>query len=539
MNDPDFEMEASLRDLAARSGTPPLPPETAELPWSVQRNEPRTESHRFLPALRGAAGGAGRGVFTIARLAATVAIAGSLLIVLGQVRGGTPNSANNIIVPLPTPRASIGASAPTGGPEVVVLPTSGVVDDVMASYIQGGIARAQSDGAVAVIVQLDTLGGSLTSMTAIVTDLNASIPTIVWVGPAGAKAASAGTFITMSANLAYMAPSTNIGAASPVAAGGGDIATQFGQTEADKVLQDAEASMRGYTQAHHPQAVDWAVSTVSSAKSYSAQEALAAHGINGIASSLDDVLAQADGQVVNVKGASVTLHTKGATLVTVAEDPVQLVLHSLDDPNIAFILLVLGVLCVLVEFFHPTLLVGLLGALSIALSFYGSGSLPLNVLGVVLVVLGIGMLAIEPAVPSHGLLTLGGVVCFIVGAVAFYGSPGPYLPRVSVAWPIILTSAALASVYGLVFVRTVLQMRRIPIPVGSGMVGTVVLVGAVGEVRQDLTPVGSIYVSRESWTAKLEGSSSAPRGSRVKVIRQEGLTLFVERLPGDNEVADS
>jgi membrane-bound serine protease (ClpP class) len=533
MNDPDFEMEARLRDLAGRSATPPLPPEMADLPWSVQRDEPRTEAFRFLPALRRAAGGAGRGVFTLARLGATLAIAGSLLIVLGQVRGGDPNTGKVIILPQPTPRAST-AAAPGGGPEVVILPTSGVVDDVMASYINGGIQRAESDGAVAVIVQLDTPGGSLASMNSIVSSLNASIPTIVWVGPSGAMAASAGTFITLATNLDYMAPSTSIGAASPVTAGGGDIAAQYGQTEAAKVLSIAVTTIRGIAQEHHPQAVDWAASTVQAATSYTPQEALAAHGINGIASSLDEVLAQADGQVVTVKGAQVTVHTKGATLVTVNEDPIQLVLHTLDDPNIAFILLVLGVLCVLVEFFHPTLLVGLLGALSLALSFYGAGSLPLNVLGVILVVLGIGMLAVEPAVPSHGLLTVGGVACFIVGAVAFYGSPGPYLPSVSVAWPIILTSAGLASLYGLVFVRTVLQMRHIAVPAGSGMVGTVVLVGAIGEVRQDLDPVGSIYVARESWTAKLEGSGSAPRGSKVKVVRQEGLTLIVERLPGDS-----
>jgi len=149
MNDPDFEMEARLRALAARSSTPPLPPEVAELPWSVQRTEPRTEVLRFLPAFRNAVGGAGRGVFTLARLGATLAIAGSLLIVLGQVRGGNANSGKNVILPQPTTRPT---SAAGGGPEVVVLPTSGVVDDVMASYIHGGIQRAVSDHAAAVVV---------------------------------------------------------------------------------------------------------------------------------------------------------------------------------------------------------------------------------------------------------------------------------------------------------------------------------------------------------------------------------------------------
>ena len=205
-------------------------------------------------------------------------------------------------------------------------------------------------------------------------------------------------------------------------------------------------------------------------------------------------------------------------------------LHTLDDPNIAFILLVLGVLCVLIEFFHPTLLVGLLGALSLALSWYGSGSLPLNILGVALVVIGIFMIAVESSVPSHGLLTIGGLTAFLVGAVAFYGSPGPFLPSVTVAWPIIATMAAVAALYGLFLVRTLVQMRHLAVPVGSGMVGTVSVVGATGEVQADLDPLGTVYVSRESWTARLADGSSAPRGTRVKVVRQEGLTLVVERV---------
>ena len=143
----------------------------------------------------------------------------------------------------------------------------------MASYVAGGVSQAESDGAAAVVIQLDTLGGSESSMESIVQTLHASIPTIVWVGPAGAKAASAGTFITLAANLAYMAPSTNIGAASPVAAGGGDIAATYGQTEADKVMNDAVASIRSIAQERHPLAVDWAATTVANAQSYSAQEA--------------------------------------------------------------------------------------------------------------------------------------------------------------------------------------------------------------------------------------------------------------------------
>ena len=364
----------------------------------------------------------------------------------------------------------------------------------------------------------------------IVQSLHAKIPTIVWVGPSGAKAASAGTFITLAANLAYMAPSTNIGAASPVAAGGGDIAATYGQTEADKVMNDAIATIRSIAQERHPQAVDWAATTVANAQSYSAQEALAAHGINGIATSLDDVLSQADGQTVTVSGAQVVVHTKGATIVTIDEDLIQSVLHGLDDPNIAFILLVVGVLVrgrrVLPSHARggparrasrwpcPSTGRAACRSTSWAWSWWWSG---------------IGMLVLEPSVPSHGLLTVGGLVGFVVGAVAFYGSPGPYLPAAAVAWPIIAVMAAAAAAYGLLLVRTLLQMRHQAVPVGAGLVGhDRASSGMMGEVEADLAPVGTVYVGRESWSARLANGGIAPRGTRVKVVRKEGLVLIVE-----------
>ena len=525
MSDTDFDMEERLREFARGTRTPPLPDETAALPWTVQSEKPRSSLLRWLPALDALSGRVGRAVYGTMRLAATLAVAFGMLLVVGQTRTG--GSAANFVPPPPTPRPSPAVGAPNG-PEVVVLPTTGVVDDILASYVAGGVQRAEADGAAAVVIQLDTLGGSESSMMSIVKSLHAKIPTIVWVGPSGAKAASAGTFITLAGNLAYMAPSTNIGAASPVAAGGGDIAATYGQTEADKVLKDAIATIRSIAQERHPLAVDWAATTVAQAESYSAQEALAAHGIDGIAASLDDVLNQAEGQTVTVNNAQVVVHTRGATTVTVGEDLIQSILHGLDDPNIAFILLVIGVLCVVIEFFHPTLTMGLIGAFALVLSFYGAGSLPLNVLGVALVILGIAMLVLEPNVPSHGLLTLGGLVSFVVGAVAFYGTPGPYLPAATVAWPIIVTMAAAAAAYGLILVRTLMRMRHMAVPAGSGMVGTVDVIGMTGVVEKDLAPLGTVYVARESWTARLARDGSAPRGTRVVVVRKEGLTLVVE-----------
>jgi membrane-bound serine protease (ClpP class) len=518
----DIEMDRRLKALARNTREPALPDAVADLPWTVQLAQQRTSPLSFMRSF----GGFRRAATSVARLGLTLAVAGSFLLLVGNIR--TSGSAAAIVEPPGTPRPSGATAAPV--PEVVVVPTSGVVDDVMAGFVAGAVSRAESDGAAAVVIELDTLGGSEASMQDIVKSLNAKIPTIVWVGPAGAKAASAGTFITLSANLAYMAPSTNIGAASPVAAGGADIAATYGQTEADKVMQDAIAAIRSIAENRHPDAVAWAITTVQSAQSYSAQQALSAHGINGTASSLDDVLNQAEGQTVTTSTGTVVVHVKGALIVTINEDVVQSFLHTLDDPNIAFILLVLGVLLIGVEFFHPTLLMGLAGAMALALSFYGSGSLPLNVLGVVLVVLGLGMVVLEPNVPSHGILTIGGIAVFVVGAVAFYGSPGPYLPMVAVAWPIVGLTAVAAAAYGFILVGAMLRLRRQPLPVSSGLVGYTQIVGQVGEVRSDLSPLGTVYVGRESWTARTRDGGIVGRDTRVRVVGQEGLTLIVEKV---------
>jgi membrane-bound serine protease (ClpP class) len=523
----DEEMDERLTRFAAGMREPALPDEVAELPWRVQLEARRTGPLEQLRGMGGGLAGFRRAGFAFARLGVTLAVAGSFLVLVGHVH--TNGSAADMVQPPTTARPS-GAQTVPDAPKVVLVPTTGVVDDVMADYVTGAIHQAESDGASAVVIQLDTLGGSEAAMTRIDTALNSKIPTIVWVGPTGAKAASAGTFITLSANLAYMASGTNIGAASPVAANGADISAAYGQTEADKAMSDAVAAMRSIAQKRHPLAVDWAASTVQNARSYSAQDALAANGINGVADRLDAVLNQADGQAVTTSAGQVVVLTIGATIVTINEDVIQDFLQTLDDPNIAFILLVIGVLCIAIEFFHPTFLMGLVGALCLALSFYGSGSLPLNVLGVVLVVMGIGMIVLEPGIPSHGLLTVAGIGVFVVGAVAFYGSPGPYLPAESVAWPIIAIMAAAAAAYGLLLLRTLMKMRRQPAPVGAGLVGIDSVVGTVGEVQADLSPVGTVYVGRETWSARTRDGSLLVRGAKVRVIKQEGLTLIVEQV---------
>jgi len=505
----DAEMDARLRAFARSTRNPALPDEVADLPWTVQLERERTGPLGFLAGIGGGSG-IRRASFGVARLGVILAVAGAFLLLVGNTR--TSGTGANLIQPPITARPTSALAAPSGR-EVIVVPVSGVVDDVMADHVAGAVHRAEGDGAAAVIIELDTLGGSENAMRRIVGLLHSSVPTIVWVGPSGARTAGAGTFITLAANLAYMAPSTTIGGASSIS--GSDSAVAY---------------VSGIAKERHPDAVSWAEGVIRDASTYSVDDAVAAKAVNGTAGSIDEVLSLADGTTVTTTTGQVVVNTKGASTVTVGEDLIQGFLHTLDDPNIAFILLVLGVLLVAIELFHPTLLMGLVGALCLALAFYGAGSLPLNALGVVLVVIGLGLLILEPNIPSHGLLTIGGIAAFVVGARAFYGSPGPYLPVSSVAWPIILIMAAAAGAYGLFIVGTLVRLRRQPVPVGAGLVGIDGVVGLVGQVQADLAPVGTVYVGREAWSAKTEDGSVLKRDEKVKIIRQEGLTLIVRKV---------
>ncbi len=218
---------------------------------------------------------------------------------------------------------------------VYVITATGVVDNVMAGYIEEAVNRAAEDASPAIIITINTPGGSLDSTQRIVSAiLDAPLPTIVWVAPSGGRAASAGTFITLAANLAYMAPGTNIGAASPVGSGGAELEGTIGR----KVRNDAIANIRSIAEARGRD-VDWAVSTVEDAISSPASEAVSVGAVDGIAISLEDVRRQADGQVVDVRGAPVTIDIASAPFVELPMNPFQSLLHLLSDPNIAFILL--------------------------------------------------------------------------------------------------------------------------------------------------------------------------------------------------------
>ena len=431
--------------------------------------------------------------------------------------------------------AVVGSTAAAAAPHVDVLQATGTVDNVMAEYIADGIARSHADGASAVIIQLNTPGGSLAATTKIVsTLLEAPLPTIVWVAPQGGRAASAGTFITLAANLAMMAPGTNIGAASPVDSSGQDI----GGTLGDKVKNDAIANIRSIAEARGRN-VDWAVSTVASAKSSPASEAVAVGAVDAIAASIPEVLAAADGREVTVRGQKVTLDLAGASVDELGMNPFQAFLHLLSDPNIAFILFAIGFYGLLFELIHPNFVTGIIGGLALILAFIGSGSLPLNVAGVLLLGLAVLLLFLEATVPSHGLLTVAGVVCFVLGAATFYTAPGPGLPSVQVSWPIVGVMAGLGVVFAVVVLRAAVTSRRQraePLSPGLSFTGTGT-VGVVGEVRRTLDPEGSVFVAGEEWTARSLLASPIPRGTHIRVVAQDGLILIVEPLAADRSAS--
>jgi membrane-bound serine protease (ClpP class) len=413
--------------------------------------------------------------------------------------------------------------AADGQKRVYVLPTNGIVDPVMAGYLQSAIDRAQREGAAAVVIELDTPGGDLVQTHKIVqTLLDAPVPVIVWVGPSGSQAASAGTYMTLAAHVAVMAPGTRIGAATPITGEGGDIEGDLG----NKVMEDTLAWMRGISE-QRGRNIDWAVTTVTESKSYTETEAIAAGGVDGSAATIEEALAFASGRTINVQGTPHTLDLAGAVPDRLDMNPLQAFLHLLSDPNIAFILFTIGFYGLFFELQNPNFVTGILGAISIVLAFIGFGSLPLNIGGLILIVLGIVMFVLEFTVVSHGLLTIAGIVCFALGAAALYTEPGtPTAPDVTVAIPVILTMTLLTA--GFVVLITIAAIRGRREGATAGTIGAELAGILFAEVRRPLTPFGSVYAGGEEWTARTEDNRPLQRGTAVRIVRQEGLTLVVE-----------
>ena len=415
-------------------------------------------------------------------------------------------------------------------PRVAVLPTTGIVDQVLSGYLHDALAKAASDGYAAAIMEIDTPGGDLTATHQIVqTLLSAPLPVIVWVGPAGARAASAGTYITLAANLAVMADGARMGAATPIDSSGGDI----GGTLGEKILQDTEAMLRSISDQRHRN-YDFALTTVTESKAYTADEWLAAGSIDGLAPTPEAAVAFANGRTVEVNGQSVVLALDNAQLVDFSMNPLQGLLHLVSDPNIAFILSTLGFYGLLFELQNPNFVTGTLGGTALVLAFIGFGSLPVNIGGLLLMGIGIVLFIVDLHVTNHGLPTLAGLVAFALGAGALYTEPGnPAGPVVQVALPVIATMVVITGLFMGLIVWAAMKTRNMK--TAHGLLGATLLPNTVGEVRRPLTPIGSVYAGGEEWTARASDEQSLDRGTPVHILRREGLTLVVE--PADKSAS--
>jgi membrane-bound serine protease (ClpP class) len=409
------------------------------------------------------------------------------------------------------PLGARAAVAQSGSPAVVELRIDGVVDPFVADHVEGGIADAADDGAAAVLLTLDTPGGLDSSMRQITQAiLNAEIPVIGYVSPEGARAASAGTFILLSTNVAAMAPATNVGAAQPVGLSGAVASEKAVNDAAKYIVSIAEARGRN---------AEWAESAVRDAESASAEEALRLDVIDLIAPDVPTLLADVSGMTVEVSGEPVTLELTDAT---VTEDPMGFLagfFHALLDPNLAFVFFWLGLAFIVAEFFIPGGIVGTLGVLMFVASLVALGMLPVQLIGVVLLVASLVFFVLELMHPGVGLPAIAGVVCLVLGGLFLFDTS---VPGVSVSPLVIVPVAIFAAVFFLIVVRAAMRLRH-----RTSTTRDEQLIGLEGVVLQDLHPTGVVQVASEHWTA--EAVRGTPRkGDHVRVVQMEGLKLKVE-----------
>ncbi|MBI2494132.1 MAG: nodulation protein NfeD [Candidatus Rokubacteria bacterium] len=397
---------------------------------------------------------------------------------------------------------------------VAKLEIDGVISPITLRLVESAIERARADGAQALVIQLDTPGGLERSMRAIVQRmLNADVPVIVYVVPTGARAASAGVYITMAAHVAAMAPATNIGAASPVAMGGGADKTMM-----KKIENDAAAFIRTVA-IERGRNAEWAEKAVRQAVSVTEREAVKLRVVDFVADSIPDLLEKAHGRTVKTSRGTVTLATKGAVVKPIEIGFRDRFLHVITDPNVAYVLMMLGMLGLFFELSTPgAILPGVIGGISLILAFFAFQSLPINYAGLLLILFGIVLFIAEIKVVSHGILAIGGTVAMMLGSIMLFDAPEVGV-RVS-WWVVVPTVGSTAALFLWVVAAGVRALARRASGGGPGMIGE------TGVARGALAPEGQVAIHGEIWRAIAEGPPLA-EGARVRVVDVQGLTLKV------------
>ena len=408
-------------------------------------------------------------------------------------------------------------------PLVVVMDANGPIEPAMQDYIERGIHTAEQDGAVALVIQLDTPGGDIGSLTHIIESIRSStVPVVIYVAPNGAMAGSAGALVTMAGHVAAMAPEAAIGASSPVGSGGTDLSA----TEKAKVSEIMKATIRPLVEPRGPAATQLAQDMIDNAKAVSAKEALQAKLIDFIAVDTSDVIRQLNGRTVTLASGTRTLNTVNAVSQPLDMTLIEQLLLVLTDSNIVFILLAVGVLALQVELTHPgTWIPGLVGVTCVALAVYGLGLLPVNWFGLIFIATAFVLFILDLKAPTHGALTAAGVASFIVGGLVLFNSPGvPQFQRVSV--PLVV---GIGVAIGLFFAGILTYAWRSQhVPVQTGITA---LIGKVGTARSDVGLSGQVQVGSELWTAEAApGSPAIGKGDKIEVVEARGIRLRVRKV---------
>ena len=401
--------------------------------------------------------------------------------------------------------------------QIEILRVEGTIVPVIADYIDRGITRAEEQNAVACIIELNTPGGLLDSTEKIVQRImNAKVPVVVYVSPKGAWAASAGTFITLSAHIAVMTPGTTIGAAHPVSGGGQEIP----EDQMKKIVEFSAKWMRTIAE-ERGRNMEEAELAVTESKSFTDVDALNKNLVDLRAESLESLISQINGRrVVLAGGKEVTINTTGYETARNEMNAIERLLQIISDPNIAYILFTLATIGLITEISNPGLIFpGVVGGISLFLAFYSLGVLEAYPGGIALILLGIGLLVAELFITSFGLLTAGGIASLVIGSlILFSGSPGIEISRGLTAG----VTAGIAAFFIFVIGAIIRGQRRAKATGAEGMVGKLAI------AKTPLTPEGKVLAEGELWTARTEGDRIA-RGEEVIISKVEGLKLRVRR----------
>jgi membrane-bound serine protease (ClpP class) len=400
---------------------------------------------------------------------------------------------------------------------VVSMKVEGTINPVTASFIHDGIEKATNSKAECLVIHLNTPGGLLKSTRMIVSDiLSSPVPVIVYVSPAGAQAGSAGVFITLAAHVAAMTPGTNIGAAHPVLLQG-----TMDSIMSEKVTNDAAAFIRSIAEKRNRN-IEWAENAVRRSFAYSETEALEDSAIDMIAANEEELLKLLEGKTIAVNGTSKILHTRSATVETYKMNFLRQFLHTISDPSIAYILLLLGIFGILFEFFNPgAILPGVVGGISIILAYYAMHALPINYAGLALILFAIVLFVLEIKIVSHGVLAIGGIVALLLGSMMLI-KPGSALELAKISRPVIIAATAVSSLLFVFIIGAGIKAQRRKVVTGANA-----LIGETGEVIVPLSPAGTVQLQGELWNAE-SVSGTIAAGEKVRIKEIKNLTLYVE-----------